>query len=161
MKNGFFGLRRGEKEMAIRTSYSDFVQGNVVRKTVPAREYVRPVQPVVKKKKAHRRKRISLPVFFAATFAALSFALCAYTMVTYVTLRSDLTEMNRSVTAKRSQLSTMISQNEAEYNRIMAGVDLTTVEAIARGELGMTYASEGQICFYSGETSDYMRKYGN
>jgi len=146
--------------MAIRTSYSDFVQGTAVRKEMPARPYVRPEEKTVVKRKRARR-RVSLPVVASAAFAIACFAFCAFMMVTYVRLRSELTEMNRTVTAKRSELSTMTSQNEAEYNRIMAGVDLAEIEAVARGELGMTYADEGQICFYSGETSDYMRRYGN
>ena len=140
--------------MAIRTSYSDFVQGTAVRKEAPARPYVRPEVRKAPKKKVARR-RLSLPVVL------VSFAVCAFLMVTYVRLRSDLTEISRSVTAKRSELSSMISRNDAEYNRIMASVDLSDIEAIARGELGMTYADEGQICFYSGETGDYMRRYSD
>ncbi|MCR4791126.1 MAG: hypothetical protein K5871_00090 [Lachnospiraceae bacterium] len=147
--------------MAIRTNYSDFIQGSAVRKEAPVqRPYVRPVEHKAVKRKVSRR-RFSLPVFASAMLALVSFAICAYVMVSYVRLRSELTEMNRSVTAKRSELSSMISHNDAEYNRIMAGVDLAEIEAVARGELGMTYASEGQICYYSGETSDYMRRYGN
>ena len=140
--------------MAIRTNYSDFVQGTAVRKEAPVqRPYVRPEEHKVQAKRPARR-RVSLPVAASAMLALFSFAICAYMMVSYVRLRSELTEMNRSVTAKRSELSSMISHNDAEYNRIMASVDLSEIEAVARGELGMTYASEGQICFYSGETSD-------
>jgi predicted anti-sigma-YlaC factor YlaD len=147
--------------MAIRTNYSDLVQGTAVRKEAPVqRPYVRPEERKVQAKRPARR-RVSLPVAASAMLALFSFAICAFMMVSYVRLRSELSEMNRSVTAKRSELSSMISHNDAEYNRIMASVDLSEIEAIARGELGMTYASEGQIVFYSGETSDYMRRYGN
>ena len=147
--------------MAIRTNYSDFVQGTAVRKEAPVqRPYARPEEHKVQVKRQARR-RVSLPVAASAMLALFSFAICAYMMVSYVRLRSELSEMNRSVTAKRSELSSMISHNDAEYNRIMASVDLSEIEAIARGELGMTYASEGQIVFYSGETGDYMRRYGN
>ena len=146
--------------MAIRTSYSDFIQGTAVRKEAPARPYVRPEVRKSPKRKVARR-RLSLPVVLSAGLAIASFALCAFLMGTYVRLRSDLTEMSRSVTAKRSELSSLISRNDAEYNRIMASVDLADIEAIARGELGMTYADEGQICFYSGETGDYMRRYSD
>lgn len=146
--------------MAIRTNYSDFIQGTAVRKEAPARPYVRPVEHKAPKRKVARR-HFSLPVAASFVLAVLSFAVCAYMMVSYVRLRSELTEMSRSVTSKRSELASMISHNDAEYNRIMASVDLASIEAVARGELGMTYAEEGQICFYSGETGDYMRRYGN
>mgnify|MGYP007069870208 CR=1 FL=1 len=147
--------------MEIRRSYGDFVQGNTVRKEASARPYVQPEEHRRVRRKRVQVRRLSLPVFFSVCLAVASFVLCAYMMVTYVTLRSRLNEMSTSVTSKRSQLSTMASRNDAEYNRIMASVDLNAVEAIARGELGMTYADEGQIVFYSGEAGDYMRRYGN
>ena len=146
--------------MAIRNNYAAFVQGTAVKKEEPVqRPYVRPVEHKAVKRRP--RRKLSLAEVASAMLAIVSFAICAYMMVSYVRLRSELTEMSRSVTAKRSELSSMISHNDAEYNRIMASVDLSEIEAIARGELGMTYASEGQICFYSGETNDYMRRYGN
>ncbi len=147
--------------MEIRTSYSDFVQGNTVRKEAPVRPYVRPVEHKKVRRKRVQVRLVSFSGFAAGCLALASFVLLAYMMVSYVTLRSRLNEMSTSVTSKRSELSTMTSRNDAEYNRIMASVDLNTVEAIARGELGMTYADEGQIVFYSGEAGDYMRRYGN
>ncbi len=147
--------------MEIRTSYSDFVQGNTVRKEAPARPYVRPIEHKKVRRKKVQIRAISFSNVLAVSLAFASFILLAYMMVSYVSLRSRLNEMSTSVTSKRSQLSTMTSRNDAEYNRIMASVDLNTVEAIARGELGMTYADEGQIIFYSSEAGDYMRRYGN
>jgi len=147
--------------MELRTSYSDFVQGNTVRKEAPERPYVYPERHKKARRKKVQIRTLSLSSFIAFSLAFASFILLAYMMVSYVTLRSRLGEMSSSVTSKRSQLSTMESRNDAEYNRIMASVDLNTVEAIARGELGMTYADEGQIVFYSGEAGDYMRRYGN
>ena len=62
--------------MAIRTSYSDFVQGTAVRKEAPAqRPFVRPEEHRVQVRK-HARRRVSLPVVASAMLALFSFAIC-------------------------------------------------------------------------------------
>ena len=96
-------------------------------------------------------------VAFLAVSAVISVLIC----VNYLKLQSEYTALQKQATGLEVSLSQLKLDNDEEYNRIMASVDLSEIEAVARGELGMTYASEGQICFYSGETSDYMRRYGN
>lgn len=49
-------------------------------------------------------------------------------------------------------------ENDEEYNRINSNIDLEEIKRIAIGELGMTYAGEGQIITYSHVGNDYMRK---
>jgi predicted anti-sigma-YlaC factor YlaD len=74
--------------MAIRTNYSDFVQGTAVRKEAPVqRPYVRPEEHKVQVKRQARR-RVSLPVAASAMLALFSFSICAYMMLSYVMLRS-------------------------------------------------------------------------
>lgn len=46
------------------------------------------------------------------------------------------------------------------YSRITNSIDLEEIRRIAIGELGMTYAKEGQIESYSSEGNDYMRRAG-
>ena len=48
--------------------------------------------------------------------------------------------------------------NDEEYNRIISSIDLEEIKRIAIGELGMTYAQEGQIVLYVNEDNDYMRQ---
>lgn len=40
----------------------------------------------------------------------------------------------------------------------MSGIDLEEIKRVAIGELGMTYAQEGQIVEYENEEGDYMRR---
>jgi hypothetical protein len=48
--------------------------------------------------------------------------------------------------------------NDEDYNRIISSVDLEEIRKIAIGELGMTYAKEGQIITYENAGNDYMRR---
>jgi hypothetical protein len=88
--------------------------------------------------------------------AALS--ICGVILVNYIQLQSDLTAKTRKVASLESQLNSMKLANDEEYNRITASVDLEEIKKVAIGELGMTYAQEGQIITYSYVGNDYMRK---
>jgi len=84
--------------------------------------------------------------------------LCGIILVNYIQLQSDLTAKTRNVANLESQLNTLRLANDEEYNRINASIDLEEIKRVAIGELGMTYAKEGQIITYSNVGSDYMRK---
>ena len=64
----------------------------------------------------------------------------------------------KQVAAMESQLNTLKMENDEQYNRILRSVDLEEIKRIAIGELGMTYATEGQIVTYQAAENDYMRK---
>ena len=48
-----------------------------------------------------------------------------------------------------------------EYNRIVNSVDLDEVKRIAQEELGMHYATEGQIIKYTDAIGDYVKQYSD
>ncbi len=93
-----------------------------------------------------------------AILLTVVFAICALTMVNYVQLTGELTGINKTVAAKRVTLNELKSRNDADYSRVLSSVDLQEIEEIAKEELGMTYAQEGQVYLYSAEGNDYMRK---
>ncbi len=64
------------------------------------------------------------------------------------------------VAKKESELNRLKLSNDEEYSRITNSIDLEEIRRIAIGELGMTYAKEGQIESYSSEGNDYMRRAG-
>lgn len=111
------------------------------------------MEPVVRKNRDKARYMNAGYVFFLAV------AMCAATLilVNYVQLQAELTNRIRSVAAKKSELNSMRTANDEEYNRIINSVNLEEIRRIAIGELGMTYAQEGQIIHYTNENSDYMR----
>ncbi len=84
--------------------------------------------------------------------------ICAIVLINYVQLQSEITATVKQISTMESQLNTMQMTNEETYNRIVSNVDLEEVRKIAIGELGMTYAKEGQIITYENAGSDYMRR---
>ena len=118
--------------------------------TAPQRQ----VQPSVRKNRDKARHMSAGYVIFLAV------AMCAAALilVNYIQLQAELTNRTRSVASKQSELNDLKVANDEEYNRILSSIDLEEIKRIAIGELGMTYAQEGQIVLYSNEGSDYMRK---
>lgn len=87
-------------------------------------------------------------------------ALCtaALILVNYIQLQADLTNRVQNVARLESTLNSKKLANDEEYSRITSSIDLEEIKRIAIGELGMTYAKEGQIITYTTEGNDYMRK---
>lgn len=112
-------------------------------------------QPV---RKSARKSSFSIRGFLVV---AGVFGLFIASMVNYVKLQSELTSKVKAVASKQIKLNDMVSSNDEMYARIISSVDLKEIEAIARGELGMTYATEGQVVTYSSAGNDYMRKVDN
>ena len=87
-------------------------------------------------------------------------ALCIFAMVliNYVQLQSEITTTANTISVLESNLNNMQLTNDENYNRIVSSIDLEEVRKIAIGELGMTYAKEGQVITYESAGSDYMRR---
>lgn len=83
---------------------------------------------------------------------------CAFVLINYLQLQSDITAKVKHISRLESELNTLQLTNEENYNRIVSGIDLEEIRKIAIGELGMTYAQEGQIITYESAGNDYMRR---
>ncbi len=88
--------------------------------------------------------------------AALVFA--AITLYGYLELQSDITNRVDEISRKEAEYNTLKLKNDEEYNRISSSIDLEKIKAIAIGELGMTYAGEGQIVNVEDSETDYVRQ---
>jgi Tfp pilus assembly protein PilN len=84
--------------------------------------------------------------------------ICAVVLINYLQLQSEITTKVKSISSLESSLNSMQLANDEEYNRIISSVDLEEIRKIAIGELGMTYAKEGQIVTYENAGNDYMRR---
>lgn len=137
---------------------SEYVYGNTVRKAMPQEQWeeapVKKPHPEVRKNREKARRMSAGYVLFLAA------ALCAsaYILLNYVQLQSDLTNMTKIVADKESELNSLRQSNDEEYNRIIRSIDLEEIKRIAIGELGMSYAQEGQIIEYENAEGDYMRQ---
>ena len=135
---------------------NEYIYGNTVRKLDFGWEEapVRRPDPKVRKNRERARHMSAGYVLFLA--AAL--CTCAWILVNYIQLQSELTAMTKTVARRESELNQLKLANDEEYNRIISSINLEEVRRIAMGELGMVYAEEGQIITYEGNRSDYMRK---
>lgn len=94
-------------------------------------------------------------------FLLAALCTCAVILINYVELQSELTTRTEHIAELQSELNTKKLSNDEAYNRITRNVDLEEIKRIAIGELGMTYAKQGQIVTYSNAGNDYMRQVNN
>ena len=90
--------------------------------------------------------------------AALVFAMM--TLCSYIDLQSEITNQVNAISEMESRYNNLKLTNDEEYNRINSSIDLEEIKAVAIGELGMTYAREGQIINVEDAETDYVRQTG-
>ncbi|MBE5856117.1 MAG: cell division protein FtsL [Lachnospiraceae bacterium] len=141
------------------TSYRDnlyYVQGNVVPKTVQ-QEIEEPIKRLshhtVRNRQYAKRMNPGYILFLTAAMVVT-----ALVLIFYIRLQSEITGNVKTISRLESELNTLKLSNDEAYSRATGNVDLEKVKQIAIGELGMTYATEGQIVTYSGEGSDYVKQ---
>ena len=91
-------------------------------------------------------------------FLAGALCICALVLIDYLQMQSDITAKVKNISGMESELNSLQLANEENYNRVLSSVDLEEIRKIAIGELGMTYAGEGQIITYESVGNDYMRR---
>lgn len=88
--------------------------------------------------------------------AAVTFAVA--TLYGYLNLQTDIKSRVEAISAMESHYNNLKLANDEEYNRINSSIDLERIKAVAIGELGMTYAREGQIILVEDAETDYVRQ---
>ncbi len=135
-----------------------YVYGNTARELEPERQWEakprKQIQPAVRKNRERAHHMSAGYVLFLAA------ALCAaaFVLVNYIQMQANLTNLTRSTAVKASELNSLRDANNEKYNRIINSINLEEIKRIAIGELGMTYAQEGQIILYDNEGDDFMRQ---
>lgn len=136
---------------------STYVYGNTVRQLQVAEPYQIPSRSPQKRTRKQARTHATMSVSHLLVMLS-ALAVCAVILVNYIQLQADLTNTIRNVATLEKQVNSMRLENEDTYHRIMNSVDLEEIKRIAIGELGMTYASDGQIITYAPAENDYMRE---
>ena len=139
---------------------SQYVYGNAVRqpqrapqRTQAPKRVERPqARPITTTRK---NSQLSIP-FVAFIICAVVF--CGLILGNQVSVKSELTATNEEITRLESQLNNIRLENDEDYSRIKNGIDLDEIRMKAIGKLGMTYATEGQIVYYSELDDDYVRQ---
>ncbi len=162
---------------AVRGNYQTaYVDGNTVRygQTVPdyrqeRREKIRREleQKRIEDEKRRRReaaarrnqqRALGLTKGYV-TFLTIAAMIIAGTAFAYIQLQSSITTKLKTISSLETQLENVTSDNEATQKRINTAVDLRHIKDVAMNELGMVYASEDQIVYYSVDHESYMNQY--
>ena len=142
-----------------RREQSTYIEGNVVRKLDRVQEV--PIQYPTKEVRRNTSKNKEKALYTNLRymlFLTAALACAAMVLISYIRIQADLTVCVENIAALESELNNRKISNDEDYNRALSSVDLEEVRRIAIGELGMTYAKEGQIINVSGEGSDYVRQ---
>ncbi len=94
-------------------------------------------------------------------FLSVCVSVIAVFAAAYVKLQADVTQNMKTISSLESQISDLKADNDANYKRITTSVDLNEIKDIAINQLGMTYATEDQIIYYTVENSNYMDQYSD
>ena len=138
---------------------STYVQGTAVRQLEELdgedvrRRRVRP--NVRRKHDSAQRMNFGYVLFLSVALVAVGMIL-----IGYIKLQSNITTSMKHVSSLEAELNDLKKSNDEAYTKIESSVDLNKIKQIAINELGMTYASKGQVVEYSGEGSDYVRQVG-
>lgn len=137
-----------------------YVEGNTVRKLYAepsrrTREYEKP-QRVVEAEPKTKPQVMSLTYTAFLTFAMIcTLASCVYML----SLQSKVTSQRKHISASETTLNNMINDNEATSARLEAQINLDDIYNIATNELGMVYATRGQVVYYESSDPDYLIQY--
>lgn len=133
----------------------EYVYGNTVR-----REYrPNPERTLLHVQEPEKRRRKHHMSFGYLIFLSFAVICMVGTLSWYISLRSQITNSIKNISALESQLNTLKQENDEAYNRANGNLELDEIKRIAIQEYGMTYATEGQIIRYSdGGGNDYVRQ---
>lgn len=123
----------------------------------------------IEEKETPRRKRLSNTArknrdkashmnFGYILFLSMALTFAVMTLCSYLNLQADITNRVDEISTMESQYNNLKLSNDEEYNRISSSIDLEHIKAVAIGELGMTYAKEGQIVNVENAETDYVRQ---
>jgi len=143
------------------TQNNGYVYGNTVRKLDVQRQLEQePRRQLSHETRKNREKALHMNPGYVI-FLMAAFCACAFILINYIQLQSELTNRTKALSTLESRLNTMRLENDESYSRITSSIDLEEIKRVAIGELGMIYAEEGQIISYSSVTNDYMRQIEN
>lgn len=96
--------------------------------------------------------------FAYVMFLVVAMMASAMILLYYIQLQSMITNSNENIARLERNYNDLRLENDEEYSRITSSIDFEEIRRIAIGELGMTYATEGQIINYSNEGSNYVKQ---
>ena len=121
----------------------------------PLREEERRTAPQRRQKVQAKPYPVNMPLL---VLSIVAFVALGAMMIQYIRLNSEITAITAVNTKLESQISDLRAENDEYYGRIMNSVDLEKVREVAIMDLGMVYASEGQVITYDSHMDDYVEQ---
>ena len=141
---------------------ASYVYGNTVRREAqpvspsPVREKKEVTQRVQKNRNKVLHMNKGYVVFLAvAAFVAL------FACVQYLQLQSEVTNRSKNITAMQQELADAKEANTTKYNAIVNSMNLEEIRDKAMNELGMVYATPGQIIEYRNPANNLITQYAS
>lgn len=148
-----------------------YIDGNTVRREEAVPDYRQAQRERIQKEKEEelrRRKRtarrnqekamrMSRSYVSFLTMAVIIFGVFAGT---YIKIQSSVTARMNDISNLESQIEDLKADNDEAFKRINTAIDLDSIRNTAMSELGMSYARESQIIYYTVGDDDYMNQYG-
>ena len=144
----FKGLRRRPA--------STLVNGNVAFETKPKNKPKRDLEVLPKEIKKHNIS--SKLLLFGFYIVCLGLFMSA--ILLYINLQGNLTSSVDKIASLQGQYESLKKNNDADLAAINNSIDNEEIRRVAIEELGMHYATEGQIITYTeNQANDYVRVY--
>ncbi len=142
-------------------SYDEYIDGNVVRKA----QLDKILEEEPRRKQSHaarknREKAVHMNLGYVV-FLISALVIAGVVLIGYINLQAEITNSVNRISKMESELYSLKQENDEYETGINSSVDLEEVRRIAMTELGMKYASEGQIINVEGGSDDYVRKYAD
>lgn len=68
---------------------------------------------------------------------------------------------SENISALQEELADLTEENDTAYNAAEDSVNLEEIRDKAMNEMGMVYASQGNVIEYKSPTSDYVKQYSD
>lgn len=156
------GYRQSYNKSSYRQAY---VYGNTVPKpeVLPKRSpEAQPERPNRTSRQVRRNRKRAMNTSPAYTIFLTAAAICAVLIcVAYLKLQSDMVSRSENISALQEELADLTEQNDTAYNAAADSVNLEKIRDKAMNEMGMVYASQGNVIEYESPTSDYVKQYSD
>jgi cell division protein FtsL len=152
---------------------ASYVEGNTVR-SLGAEPVRRENEGTLRERREEERRRRSRQLAARrnreralymgrghVAFLTLCVVISVFSAFTYVRLQADVTSKMKKIASMESKIADLKADNDARYNSVTTSIDLGSVKDAAINELGMTYATEDQIVFFSVDNNNFMDQYSD
>lgn len=139
------------------------MEAQPVRQPRPDRRKIEENQRKKRRRNAIKRNReraLHMSKGYVA-FLSVCVVVVAFSAVSLIQIQSQVTQRMEHIASLESQITDLKADNDARYKEIVTSVDLDYIKDVAINELGMQYATESQIVYYTVEKNNFMDQYSD